>query len=175
MGLVLSGRVHLMRHDLWGNSSLVAELSPPDLFAESAIFAAVKRAPISAYCKEDTQVLFIDYAKLTQTCTNPCIHHTQMIQNMIRILAQKNVNLATKITHLSKRSIKEKVLSYLAQVSEERQSYEFEIPFNRQELADFLAVDRSALSVVLSDLQSEGILKYRKSKFKLASCPKQHL
>jgi CRP-like cAMP-binding protein len=97
--------------------------------------------------------------------------HTLLIRNMIGVFARKNIMLAGKMEHISKRTTREKLLSYLTEQSELRKSRSFAIPFNRQELADYLSVERSALSAEMSRLKTEGIINYRKSHFELLMAP----
>ena len=120
-----------------------------------------QRLTVSVQAALPSRILWLDSGQLTQ----PGLVRVQ--QNLLRLLAQKNVFLTGRIEHLSKRSLREKLLSYLSEQAFQADSLEFSIPFNRQELADFLAVDRSALSAVLSGLQKEGILKYHKNHFSL--------
>lgn len=159
-GILLEGRVKVLKEDYRGSATLLAQVEPVDLFAEAFALSG-QRLTVSVQAALPSRILWLDSGQLTQ----PGLVRVQ--QNLLRLLAQKNVFLTGRIEHLSKRSLREKLLSYLSEQAFQADSLEFSIPFNRQELADFLAVDRSALSAVLSGLQKEGILKYHKNHFSL--------
>ncbi len=166
-GIVLSGNVQVLKEDYYGNRSIVAMIDPGMLFAEAFAFAGIKKLPISVLATTECDILFIDYDKLITNCTKVCPFHNRIIYNMLHIIASKNIILSQKIEFLSKRSTREKLLAYLlaqAQVSGKRS---FAIPFNRQELADYLSVDRSAMSQELGKLRDEGILHFHKNQFEL--------
>ncbi|MDR1540214.1 MAG: Crp/Fnr family transcriptional regulator [Clostridiales bacterium] len=167
IGLVVSGRLHLIKGDLWGNISIAAEIAPPEMFAEAVVCSGVGRVPVSVIAKEESKVLFIDYKKILSSCSSTCAFHSKLIRNMVRILAQKSIALSAKMEHVAKRTTKEKLLSYLAEQARQKSSKTFDIPFNRQELADYLFVERSALSAEMSKLKSEGVIDYRKNHFEM--------
>jgi CRP-like cAMP-binding protein len=167
IGLLLKGRIHLIKGDVWGNCSIVAEIAPPDMFAEAVVCSGYGKIPVSVITKENSEILFIDYRKIVTSCSSSCAFHSKLIRNMIGILANKNILLSTKIQHITKRSIKEKLLSYLLEIAKQKSSKEFDIPFNRQELADYLSVERSALSSEMSKLKTDQIIDFRKNHFKL--------
>ncbi|MDR1565012.1 MAG: Crp/Fnr family transcriptional regulator [Oscillospiraceae bacterium] len=167
IGLVVSGRLHLVKGDIWGNVSIVNEITPPDMFAEAVVCGGLGRLPVSVLAKENSEVLFIDYQRIATACASSCAFHPKLIRNMIQILAQKNILMAAKMEHITKRSIKEKLLSYLMEQARQNSSKAFDIPFNRQELADYLSVERSALSAEMSRLKARGIIDYQKNHFKL--------
>ncbi|GHU94958.1 cyclic nucleotide-binding protein [Clostridia bacterium] len=168
IGLVVSGRLHLIKNDIWGNTSIMAEIAPPEMFAEAVVCSGGGRVPVSVIAKEESDILFIDYKRIVTSCSSACAFHSKLIRNMISILAQKNITLSAKIEHISKRSTKEKLLSYLAEQARQKNSRAFDIPFNRQELADYLSVERSALSAEMSKLKSEGVIDYRKNHFAMS-------
>jgi CRP-like cAMP-binding protein len=167
VGLVVRGRLHLLKSDIWGNNSIVTEINPPEMFAEAAVCSGEGRLPVSVTAKEKSEILFIDYRKVVTTCPQSCGFHAKLIRNMISALARKNMMMSAKMGHITKRSIKEKLLSYLGDVAKQKLSKSFDIPYNRQELADYLSVERSALSAEMSRLKSEGVIDYRKNHFKL--------
>ena len=149
IGIVLSGRLQIIKEDAWGSVTIVAELTEGMLFGEAFVLGGVGRIPLSVFAPEKSDVLFIDKDRTVTPCPSACGFHFDISANLIRILAEKNIFLTGRVEHLSKRSIKEKVLSYLSSVSSRTGSRTFFIPFDRRELADYLAVDRSALSSVL--------------------------
>lgn len=169
-GIVLSGFVHVIKQDFLGNNTLLASISCGQLFAESFAFSQTA-LQVSIYCAKDADILWIPVQELIHANHQQCRYHAQLVQNMLQILANKNQFLTHRIEHLSKRTIKEKVLSYLVQQAISAKHASFTIPFDRQELADYLCVDRSALSYVLSSMQKEGILTYHKNSFTLQQQP----
>ena len=155
-GVVLAGEVELLQEDFWGNRNLLAAAGPGELFAEA--FACVQaRAPVSVLCKTDGRVLYLD----THAVFSPCE------QNLILVLAEKNMQLNEKAGYLSQRSTREKLLAYLSAQARRTGSASFRIPFDRQQLADFLSVNRSAMSAELSKMQREGLLRAERSDFTL--------
>lgn len=164
MGLVLSGSVHLSKEDYWGRKTILAEISPCNLFAES--FACSKEnSPLNCYAAKNSLIMFLDIKKVLSVCSNSCIFHNTLIKNFVSVLAEKNIGLNTKIENLSQKTTKDKILAYLSNQSQLQKSSEFIIPFNRQELADYLSVDRSAMSLELGKLQKQGIIDFHKNKF----------
>ena len=167
IGIVLAGSVSIIKEDFWGNRSILSLIEAGDLFGESFTFSDTKKIPINAIANEKTDVLFVDYSKIISTCSNACEFHTELIRNMLKILASKNIMLTQKIEHLTQHSTREKLLSYLSEQSRRSESNSFSIPFNRQELADYLSVDRSAMSNELCKMRDEGLISFDKSTFTL--------
>lgn len=171
LGIVLSGKIHIVQKDFWNNANLLTELQSGQLFAEAYACLATTRLGVSAVALERTAVLWINVQRMMTMCNSACEFHTRLIRNLLWDLAEKNLLLTSKIEHTSKRSIREKLLSYLSEQARKAHSPEFTIPFNRQQLADYLSVDRSALSNELSKLRREGIIAFEKNKFKLNNLP----
>lgn len=167
VGIVLSGKVQVIKEDFFGNRTILTEVTSSNIFGESFPFAEEEKLPVSVMVVSDCEVLFIDYKKIITTCSSACIHHSKLIENMLYIIARKNVILNEKIQVMSRRTTREKLLSYLQNQAMRAGSSSFEIPFNRQELADYLCVDRSAMSNELSKLREEGLLKFHKNEFVL--------
>lgn len=166
-GIVLRGELHIVREDFWGNQTIHAICRPADLFGE--VFACLPdhTADVSVLAKQDTEVLYLDIQHLLTSCSNSCAFHNRLIHNYVTVLAQKNRMLNQKIRHCTQRTIRGKVLSYLSEQAVLTGSTTFRIPFNRQQLADYLSVDRSALSAELSHLQSQGLLTFHRNQFTL--------
>ena len=122
---------------------------------------------VSVMAAENTEVMFLEIRKLLTVCPMACQFHSRVIQNLLTVIAGRNLTLTTKIDHMSKKTIREKVLSYLSYQAEKEGKGSFDIPFNRQQLADYLSVDRSALSAELSKMQKEEIISYDKNHFVL--------
>lgn len=168
IGLVLSGCVHLVKEDYWGNHTILSEVMLGEFFGEAFACLPTESIGISCVTTEPTKVLFLDIKKIITVCTSACNFHTRLIQNLMMILAQKNVLLTQKLDHISKRSTKEKLLSYLSAQATKQKSNTFTIPFNRQQLADYLSVDRSAMSSELCKLRDQGLLTFHKNSFTLS-------
>lgn len=167
IGTVLSGAAHVIHEDFWGNRTILAAIGEGGMFGEAFTCAGVEKLPVSVVAVQPSEVLLIDYGKIINTCSAACAFHTRLIGNMLRILAGKNVMLTQKMEIMSRRTTREKLLSYLSAQAMQAGSNSFDIPFNRQELAEYLSVDRSAMSGELSRMQREGILTFRKSHFQL--------
>ena len=167
VGIVVSGGVRVIQEDFWGNRMILAQIGPGGLFGEAFSCAGVNKLPVSVAASEKSEVMMVDYRKIVTACTSTCVFHTRLIRNMLRILAEKNIMLTRKMEHLSQRTIREKLLSFLSAQAVGAGSGVVEISFNRQELADYLCVDRSALSRELALMQNDGVLRYDKNRFQL--------
>lgn len=167
VGIVIKGMVHVVQEDFWGVRTLLSAVGPGGLFAEAFSMTGTLHLPVSALAAEDVEVLFVDYSRIASQCPMGCDFHGQLIRNMLNILAHKNLTLTQKLWHVTRRTTRQKLLSYLSSVSAELGQQEFSIPYNRQDLADFLAVDRSAMSSELARMQKEGILRYERNNFTL--------
>lgn len=166
VGLVLGGEVLIIKDDLYGNRSVLSNVCEGDLFGEAFSCAGIKSLPVSVITVSRSTIMLIDYQRIINTCSNTCVFHMKLIKNMLKILADKNIMLTQKINNMSQRTTREKLLSYLADASTRANSRVFKIPFNRQELADYLCVDRSAMSSELGKLKAEGIIDFARSEFK---------
>lgn len=167
VGLVLSGRAQVIEEDFWGNRSILADAWPGDLFAEAYAFLPGERLRVSVVAAEPTSVMLLDAKRMLEVCSSACRFHTRLVQNILAESARKNLALTRKVSHMSKRSTREKLLSYLSGQALGAGSDAFEIPFNRQQLADYLCVDRSAMSSELCKMRDEGLLVFDKNRFQL--------
>lgn len=169
IAMLLEGTIHLQKEDFWGNLSILTAVSPGEIFGE--VFACLECEPMTynAVATEYCAVMFIDIHRVLTTCSSACKFHAQLIRNLLSELADKNRILTQKMFHIQQRSTRDKLLSYLSEQSLKHGSPTFDIPFNRQQLADFLSVDRSAMSTELSKMRSEGILEFDKNHFTLKS------
>ena len=167
MGLVLSGSALIIQEDLWGHRNIISKCSVGEFFGEP--YAAVPDAVlnVSVVANEDSDILMLDVGRLLTTCSTVCRHHVQLIRNLVTILTRKILVFNEKITHMSKRTTRDKLLSYLSAESTRQNSLCFDIPYDRQQLADFLCVERSAMSAEISKLQKECLLKTNKNHFEL--------
>lgn len=171
LGLLLSGSVQLIRQDLWGNQQIIAHIAPGEIFAEA--YACVGTAPFSfdVTAAEASEILFLNVKRVVTTCSSCCSFHSRLIQNLLFTLASKNMFLTKKMEHITPKSIRDRVLAYLSDEAGSRGASTFTLPFNRQQMADYLCVDRSALSGELSKMQKEGLISYKKNVFSLLISP----
>jgi CRP-like cAMP-binding protein len=167
IGLVVSGTVITFKDDAWGNSEAIEEIGDGGMFAESYVCGGMGVLPVSVVAAKDVEVMFFDFQRVITTCSSACVFHTMLIRNMVSLFARRNMTLAGKVEHVTKRTTKEKLLSYLSEQAKLYQSNVFEIPYDRQGLADYLSVERSALSAEMSKLKAEGAINYRKNHFEL--------
>ena len=168
-GLVITGKVLIIQEDFWGNRNILAAVGAGHCFAETFACSPGAVLNVSVMAQTNVQVLFLSVKRILTTCPSTCSHHSRMIRNLLSELAEKNLRLNEKITHLGQRSRRAKILSYLSAEAQRHSSAEFDIAFSRQQLADYLSVDRSGLSMELSRMQEEGLLEYRKNHFVLKS------
>lgn len=167
MGLVLSGSVLILQEDLWGHRNILSKCTAGDFFGEPYAATSGAVLNVNAVAEDDCELLFLNVKRLLTSCPTACDHHQKLIRNLVSVLANRLLVFNDKITHVSKRSTREKLLSYLSTESVRQASLSFDIPFDRQQLADYLCVDRAAMSVELSKLQKEGILKTKRRHFEL--------
>ena len=167
LGILLSGTAQIIQIDYYGNRSILSEITPSEVFAEAFACAEVPALPVSVIANEPCEVMLIDCDHILHTCSNNCGFHQQLIFNLMKDLATKTILFHQRIEITSKRSTREKLIAYLTMQAKKANSNRFEIPFDRQELADYLEVDRSGLSAELSKMKKEGILDYHKNHFVL--------
>ena len=165
IGLVLSGSVNVEIDDLWGNKTILANLKAGQLFAETYACIPGETLMVSVTASEKAEILFLNAAKLLTTCENSCVYHNKLIKNLLQISAEKNLTLSMRAVHTAPKSIRGKLLSYFSEQAKSNGSYRFSVPFNRQQLADYLGVDRSALSNELSKMSRENLISYDKNNF----------
>lgn len=176
VGLVLEGSVHVQKEDYWGNRSILTEVSQGQAFGEAYACQFQKAPdaspeqqpgiPVSVVAAQQATVLFLEVSRVLSLCPSACPFHARLVRNLVGILAERSLALTEKIQHLSQRRLREKLLSYLSDAALGQKGGEFTIPFNRQELADYLSVDRSALSSELCRLRREGVLECCKNRFR---------
>ncbi len=171
VGIVLSGHVQIIRDDYFGNRNIVAGLGPSELFGESFACAEVLAVPVSVIASEAVEVMLIDCMKITHSCSSACGFHQQLIINLLKVMAGKNLAFHQKLAITSKRTTREKLLAYLMLEAQKNRSNSFQIPYSRQELADYLEVDRSGLSVIIRKLAGEGVIQVNQRWFKLLPSP----
>ena len=167
LGILLSGAVQMVQLDYYGNRSILAEMEAGELFGEEFACAEVPEMPVSVVATEPCEVMLIDCQHILHTCARNCAHHQQMIYNLMRNMAQKNISYHQHIEITSKRTTREKLMAYLTLIAKRTGTSSFEIPFDRQELADYLEVDRSGLSAEIGKLRREGVLECERNRFTL--------
>lgn len=171
LGMVLEGSVQVVRDDFYGNRSLLAYAEPGELFAEAFACAAQATLPVTVCAAKDGKILLMDCRKMLTVCSNACHFHSRLVKNLLQVVADKSLSLDRKIRIMSQKTTKEKLLAYLLDQAKRSGSAEFTIPFDRQELADYLGVERSAMSWELSKLKKEGTLDYKGAHFLLGEVP----
>ena len=167
VGIVLSGSAQIVQVDYYGNRNILSEIEPSQVFAEAFACAEVRSIPVTVIANEPCEIMLIDCSHILHTCSNHCGFHQQLIYNLMKDLASKTLLFHQRIEITSKRTTREKLLTYLMLQAKKADSNSFDIPFDRQELADFLEVDRSGLSAEISKLRKEGILDSEKNHFVL--------
>lgn len=167
VGVIISGQIQIERHDITGNRILLGEFGPGELFGEAYACAQIEHVPVNVLASSPVDVLFIDCKRIISVCPSSCKFHTQLVENLLRIVATKNILLNQKITAVSQRSLRDKLLTYLGAEAQKHNSRTFSLNFNRQELADYLCADRSAVSRELSRLKEEQIIDFNGDVFEL--------
>ena len=165
-GIVLSGQIHITRENYDGNRSLVAAIMPSGIFAEALCCAGVPESPVTAVAAEDSVIIKLGINRILKTCSNSCSFHIKLIENMLGLIAKKNLMLQNRMEILELKSVREKVMLYLESFRA-KQGKNITIPFNREEMADFLCVERSALSHELAKMKKDGLIEYRKNQFQV--------
>lgn len=167
VGVLLMGKIQIVQEDIFGNRTIIDQLTAGHLFAETFICAGIKKSPVTVLTITECEILLIKFRQIITTCSSACEFHTKLIENMLQILARKNMILNQKNKFLSQRSTREKIRAYFMHMIAQQGKFNFDIPFSRSELADYLCVDRSALSRELGKLQDEGKIKFHKNAFEV--------
>lgn len=165
--VLLEGKLLIQKDDFWGNRSIVNVIDIGEMFGEAYVAPESGAILNDVIANADSVVIFFDIRKIISVCPSACDFHSRVVQNMFFAISEKNRKLIQKLGHLSKRSIRAKLISYLSEESKRQNQNTFTIPFNRQQLADFLSVDRSAMSSELCKMRDEGFLLFEKNRFTL--------
>lgn len=166
--LVLAeGSLLIQRDDYWGNRSILGHIGVGEIFGEA--YAAPESGTLlnDVIATEDSSVFFFDVKRVITTCSNACRFHSLVVQNLFFAVSEKNRGLVQKLDSISRRTTREKLISYLSEEAKKQNSAYITIPFNRQQLADYLAVDRSAMSNELSKMRDDGLLEFEKNRFRM--------
>lgn len=169
LALVVSGSVIIENNDFWGNNNILNYIGAGETFAETYACLPEKPMIINAISAEDSEIIFFDVEKVLKSCGSGCMYHGTIIRNLLNICAFKNLNLTSKIFHISPKSMRGKIIAYLSDFATESGKTQFDIPFNREQLANYLQVDRSALSAELGKMKKDGLIYYEKNHFILKS------
>jgi len=167
IGILLSGAAQISRVDYNGNRSILGTIHPGQVFGEAFACAGEPFLPVSVIASESCLVMLIEASHILHTCSNHCVFHQKLIFNLMKDLAEKTIQFHRKLEVISGRTTRDKLMTYLLSYAKQVGSDSFEIPFDRQELADYLEVDRSGLSVEIGKLRNEGILESNKKRFTL--------
>ena len=174
LGIVRHGKVLMEHSDVWGNNSVLGHAASGAVFGEAYACAPEEPLLIRVIAAEETTVLFLDMQRIWNPCSDACPFHIQLLRNLLTISAKKNLQLSRRILHTGAKTIRSRLLSYFSDCSKRAGSRTFSIPYNRQQLADYLGVDRSAMCSELSKMQKDGILWYQKNQFRLETAEVSH-
>ena len=169
MGMVIQGSVTIESNDIWGNRTILSHVGKGQFFAETYSVLANETLLIDVVANEDTEILFLNSCNITKISVHSNTLQTKLLLNLLAISSHKNLALSGRSFHISLKTIRGRVMSYLNSMAIQKGSSEFDIPFDRQQLADYLNLDRSALSKELGKMQDDGILKVKKNHFNILS------
>lgn len=167
IGLILSGSILVIQEDIWGNRNILSKAGPGQTFAAAYACAPGSVLNVNVFAETPVTTLFLNVKRILNVCPSACTHHSRIIRNLLGDLAEKNLRFSEKLTHMSQRTTRDKLMSYLSAEAQRLGTYEFDIPFSRQQLADYLGVERSGLSLELGKMRSEELLDFHKNHFAL--------
>ncbi len=167
IGLVLAGSILIIQEDIWGNRNILSKATAGQTFAAAYACAPGSVLNVSVIAETPVTVMFFNVRRILSVCPSACSHHSRIIRNLLGELAEKNLRLSEKLTLMGQRTTRAKLMSYFSAEAQRTGKYEFDIPFSRQQLADYLAVERSGLSLELGKMRSEGLIDFRKNHFVL--------
>ena len=165
--ILVEGKIHIQKDDYWGNRSILSVISVGEMFGEAYSSPESGALLNDIVAVEDSSVIFFDVKRILTTCSSACRFHNMIVQNMFFAISDKNRKLVQKLGHMSGRTTRTKLISYLSEEAKRQGSSTFTVPFNRQQLADYLCVDRSAMSNEICKMRDEGMIKFEKSRFEL--------
>ena len=167
VGLVMAGSALIIQEDIWGNRNILSKTGPGQTFAD--VFACAPGAVlnVSVEAESTMTVMFLHIRRVLSVCPSASSHHSRIIRNLLGELAEKNLRLNEKLTHMGQRTTRAKLMSYFSAEALRRGVYEFDIQFSRQQIAEYIGEGRSGLSVELGKMRDEGLLDFHKSHFLL--------
>ncbi len=163
--LLACGRALIQKEDYWGNRSILGEIGVGEIFGEAYVAPESGALLNDVVALEDSAVFFFDAKRVITTCSSACRFHSMVVRNLFYAVSEKNRSLVQKLDHISRRTTREKLISYLSEEAKRQNRADISIPFNRQQLADYLSVDRSAMSNELCRMRDEGLLKFERNRF----------
>lgn len=167
IGIVISGAVDMVKEDIWGNKTMLVRTGKNEVFGETFACGSDNLSVVSFVVSEPAKILFMPFDRVMRSCSMACQFHHKLIENMVRVIANKNRDLIRKVEAVSKRSIREKLLAYLSVQAQTQNSRYFEIPLGRVELAEYLCVDRSAMTRELVKMKEDGLIDYDRNCFRM--------
>ena len=167
LAVLVEGRLHIQKDDYWGNRTILGDIAVGEMFGEAYLSPESVALLNDVVAVEDSSVIFFDIYRILSVCNCACEFHSLTVKNLFFAVSEKNRKLVAKLGHISSRTTREKLLSYLSDEAKRSKSSSFSIPFNRQQLADFLSVDRSAMSNELCKMRNEGLIAFNKNHFTL--------
>lgn len=165
--IVLEGSVSVVQEDWWGNRNIQSLAGVGETFGIAYALTPGARITVSVVAEKPTTIVELDVSSMLRTCSAACPYHMRLLENLVATIAQKNLQINAKLSFLTQRTTRDKLLAYLSDASQRAGAASFEIPFNRQQLADYLSVNRSAMSSELSRMADEGLISYRRNHFTL--------
>lgn len=165
LALIIKGSVCIENTTYWGNKTIMDKVGAGNVFCES--YACLPDQPIlvRAVAAEKTRVLLINVSAIMDAPKEEAFDLLR--RNLLRVTAQKNLDLSRKIFHMAEKSVRGRICSYLSHRAACENTDAFAVPFNRQQMAEYLNIDRSSLSGELARMQREGLLRVRKNRFEL--------
>lgn len=167
IGLLLEGSALIIQEDIWGNRNILSKAGPGQTFAAAYACAPGSVLNVSVVAETPVTAMFLNVGRVLNVCPSACSHHSRIIRNLLGELAEKNLRFSEKLTHMGQRTTRAKLMSYFSAEAQRLGKYEFDIPFSRQQLADYLAVERSGLSLELGKMKNDGFLDFHKNHFVL--------
>ncbi len=167
VGFVLSGTALIIQEDIWGNRNILSKAGPGQTFAVAYACAPGSRLNVGVIAETPVNAMFLNVKRVLNVCPSACAYHSRIIRNLLSELAEKNLRFNEKLTHMGQRTTRSKIMSYLSAEAQRLGKYEFDIPFSRQQLADYLGVERSGLSLELGKMRNERLLDFHKNHFVL--------
>lgn len=165
--LVVKGEAMAQHIDTMGNIAILNELERGDMYGLEGAFAGVETYKDSLIATQKTLILFMNKHRIITPCFNRCVKHEKVVRHIMEIISESHIKLKEKLTHMSKKSTRDKLLSYFNAVSKKAENEYFEIPFNKTELANYLSVDRSAMTTELGKMRDDGLIDFDKNRYHL--------
>ena len=163
--VVLEGTVQMIKEDIWGEKSIIANLGAGSVFAENFLGKLGDRSVVSYFVASDSEILMLPLGRALYDVSAPSKASQRLMCNIVSVLADNNTRLIEKTEILCKKTLRSKILAYLEQEARNNDCRQITIPFNRTDLANYLDADRSALTRELARMREEGLIDYNKNTF----------